>query len=105
LQIGMFMANTDAARKIVRRTIEQNPAFVLIVGDFVYGYSTDTAVVRGRLRKVISILQPLLDDSIPVYAVLGNHDYLLMNEHSNEEDFVAHEVRVALSAAGVHMVD
>jgi predicted MPP superfamily phosphohydrolase len=40
-----------------------------------------------------------------VYAVLGNHDYSLMNEHSEQVNFVARNVVRALAGAGVHMMD
>ncbi|MGH9885801.1 MAG: metallophosphoesterase [bacterium] len=102
LQVGMWWANTDAARRLVHRIVSLHPAFVLIAGDFVY--EADSSV-DDQMRRVVAILQPLLDDSIPIYAVLGNHDYSLMNEHSEQENYVARKVAVALKAAGVVMMD
>lgn len=102
LQVGMWLANLDAARRLVRRVVDLRPAFVLVPGDFVYEADAGT---DDQMRDVVSILQPILDDSIPVYAVLGNHDYSLMNEHSEQENFVARQVRIALEHAGVHMMD
>ena len=43
LQVGMWWANTDAARRLVRSVVEIRPALVLIAGDFVY-----KAEVRNR---------------------------------------------------------
>jgi predicted MPP superfamily phosphohydrolase len=102
LQVGMWWANTDAARRLVRTVVHIRPAAVLIAGDFVYNADSD---VDAQMQKVIAILRPMLDDSIPVYAVLGNHDYSLMNEHSDQENYVARAVRTELLRAGVHMMD
>jgi predicted MPP superfamily phosphohydrolase len=102
LQFGMWWANVDAARRVVRSVVSSHPALVLVLGDFVYNADSS---VDDQMREVVDILRPILADSIPIYAVLGNHDYSLMNEHSNQENYVAHHVRVALEAAGVHMMD
>jgi predicted MPP superfamily phosphohydrolase len=102
LQVGMWWANTDAARRLVRQVVEIRPAAVLIAGDFVYNA---TQSVDTQMIEVVSILQPILDAHIPTYAVLGNHDYSLMNEHSDQENFVAHHVSAALERAGITMMD
>ena len=102
LQVGIRGANTDAARRAVHDITVIRPAFVLIAGDFVYNADSS---VDDQMKRVVGILEPILRDSIPVYAVLGNHDYSLMNEHSDEDNRVAHRVSTALTAAGVHMMD
>jgi predicted MPP superfamily phosphohydrolase len=102
MQVGMWWANTDAVRRAVRMVTAAKPAFVLIAGDFVY--NADSSVV-DQTNEVVRLIQPILDDSIPVYAVLGNHDYSLMNEHSAKENYVAHLVAEGLTKAGVHMMD
>jgi predicted MPP superfamily phosphohydrolase len=102
MQVGMWWANTDAARRVVRQVVELKPAAVLIAGDFVYNADNS---VDDQMREVLAILQPILSAHIPTYAVLGNHDYSLMNEHSDQENAVARRVRIALDSAGVHMMD
>ena len=102
LQVGMWWANTDAARRLVRETVRLHPAAVLIAGDFVYNAKES---VDSQMVEVLSIIQPLLAERIPVYAVLGNHDYSLMNENSDEERSVARHVSAALDRAAVHMMD
>ncbi|MDB4877403.1 MAG: metallophosphoesterase [Gemmatimonadetes bacterium] len=102
LQVGMWWANTDAARRMVRTVVGADPAAVLIAGDFVY--EADGSV-DAQMQEVVDILRPILSDSIPIYAVLGNHDYSLMNEHSEQENVVARKVRTALRSAGVQMMD
>jgi predicted MPP superfamily phosphohydrolase len=57
------------------------------------------------MQQVLGLLQPLIDAKIPTYAVLGNHDYELMNEGSRMETEVARRVRFALDSAGIHMMD
>ena len=102
IQIGMWWANTDAVRKVVAKTVKLNPAFVLIAGDFVYKAEHE---VNPLMQEVLGLLQPLIDSRIPTYAVLGNHDYELMNEGSRKETEVARRVRFALDSAGIRMVD
>ena len=102
LQVGMWWSNRDAARRLVRRVVALKPAFVLIVGDFVYDADDS---VDSQMMEVLGILQPILDAHLPTYAVLGNHDYSLMNEGSKKESYVAAHVRHALDSAGVHMMD
>jgi predicted MPP superfamily phosphohydrolase len=102
LQVGMWWANTDAIRRAVSKTIKARPEAVLIAGDFVY---EGDEKVNTLTEEMLALLKPLLDDSIPVYGVLGNHDYSLMNEHSQELNYVARHVSQALTRAGVHMMD
>ena len=101
-QVGMWWANTDAVRRAVNKVVAARPAVLLLAGDFVYEADQD---VDTQMQEVIRLIQPILDDNIPVYAVLGNHDYSLMNEHSEQENFVARQVRVALERAGVRLMD
>src|SRR3954464_13477376 len=102
LQIGMWWANTDAGRRAVGGTVKLKPALVLIAGDFVYKADDE---VDPLMQQVLGLLQPLIDSKIPTYAVLGNHDYELMNEGSQMETAVARRVRFALDSAGIHMMD
>jgi predicted MPP superfamily phosphohydrolase len=102
LQVGMWWANRDAARKAVRSVVELKPAFTLLAGDFVYDADVS---VNTQMHEVLDILQPIIDAKIPTYAVLGNHDYELMNEHSEKESYVAQRVRFALDSAGIPMLD
>jgi predicted MPP superfamily phosphohydrolase len=98
----MWWANRDAARKAVHKIVELKPAVTLLAGDFVYEAEES---VDSQMQEVLGILQPLIDAKIPTYAVLGNHDYELMNEGSRKETIVARHVRLALDSAGIHMMD
>jgi len=103
LQVGMWWSNTDAARRLVDRVVDMDPALVLLAGDYLY--EPDDGNVDEQIRTVLSIVKPLVDHHIPTYGVLGNHDYNLMNEHSDQENHYAHLIRIALDSAGVKMLD
>jgi predicted MPP superfamily phosphohydrolase len=103
MQVGMWWSNTDAAHRMVDHVIDLHPALVLLAGDYLY--NPDDGNVDGQIRTVLSIVKPLVDNHIPTYGVLGNHDYNLMNEHSEEENHYAHLIRVALDSVGVKMID
>ncbi|HEY8175388.1 MAG TPA: metallophosphoesterase, partial [Gemmatimonadaceae bacterium] len=104
LQVGMWWANKDAARRLVRQVVRIHPALVLIAGDFVYRARNN---VDAQMAEVLRILQPIIDAHIPMYAVLGNHDYELMNENSRPDssNVIARRVATALDSAGVRMMD
>jgi uncharacterized protein len=103
LQVGMWWSNTDAAHRLVDRVVDMHPALVLLAGDYLY--EPDDGNVDEQIRTVLSIVKPLVDNHIPTYGVLGNHDYNLMNEHSDQENHYAHLIRVALDSVGVKMLD
>jgi hypothetical protein len=102
MQVGMWWSNRDAIRRAVRNVVELKPAATLIVGDFVYNADES---VDSQMNEVLGLLQPLLDNHIPTYAVLGNHDYELMNEHSRKENAVSRRVRFTLDSAGIRTLD
>ncbi len=102
LQVGMWWANRDAARNVVRKVVELRPALTLIAGDFVYDAQSS---VDSQMHEVLGILQPIIDAKLPTYAVLGNHDYELMNENSQKDSHIARRVRFALDSAGIPLLD
>ena len=72
LQVGMWWDNSGMVGRIVDRVVEQDPAAVLIPGDFVYSSSPDIAV---QVRTVLELLEPLATAEIPRFVVMGNHDH------------------------------
>jgi uncharacterized protein len=72
LQVGMWWANTGMIKRVVDQTVAAEPEAVLIPGDFLYQSQTD---LEERIQKVVGLLAPLTQAGIPVYAVMGNHDY------------------------------
>lgn len=72
LQVGMWWDNTGMIERMVDRTVAAEPEAVLLPGDFVYQSETG---LQERVEHVTRLLEPLTGAGIPVYAVMGNHDY------------------------------
>lgn len=113
-QMGMWMNNTDTARRVVARLAEERPAAVLVAGDFIYSPGDDEpertlqeelAESRPRIAEVTEIVRPLVAAGIPTLAVLGNHDYCMMYSTWRPNELVADDLRRSLEAAGVQVID
>jgi predicted MPP superfamily phosphohydrolase len=119
LQVGMWLANTDTARRIVDRLIRDRPAAVLIAGDFLYHPTEeagepqeardelemeDIRALRQQIAEVVSILRPLTAAGILTIAVLGNHDYAMRWPDSLPLPQIANELASALRAAHMRVL-
>jgi len=100
-QVGMWMDNTYTIERIVDRLIEMEPKAVLITGDFVYHTVGDR---DAEVKKMQDILRPLAKTSIPVFTVLGNHDYGMDKKTAQPNLEVAEKVSSALEDIGVHVL-
>lgn len=96
LQVGMWFGNSGMAERIVERVVDEDPAALLIAGDFVY--SKDPANPE-KIEKVLEILAPVIDEGIPVFAVMGNHDYLVNAVDQLTTALESRGVRVLQNAA------
>ncbi len=112
-QIGMWLGNTGTIRRIVARLVDARPALVLITGDFVYHPSEDERAdveqeefraYGDELDTAARIVQPLVAAGIPVYTVLGNHDYGMPWPTSVKNDLLAGDLRESLEAVGVRVL-
>lgn len=101
-QVGMWGANVLTIRRTVDRLIEKRPAFVLIAGDFVYHTATGDA---EEVEEAARLVRPLTEAGIPVYAVLGNHDYGTQSPHGAVDEELARRLRAALERAGVRVLE
>ena len=102
-QVGMWLDNTATVRRAAKRLAEEQPDVVLLVGDFIYHGGEDT---EERIRKVVSLLKPLTDTSIPMYAVLGNHDYSVTSSKEPAiKEARARQLREALTRAGIRVLE
>lgn len=82
-------------RRLVRHILAQKPDFVVIGGDFVYDRCSD-----------IEKLSPIADlaRQLPVYAVLGDHDYESVDKcHPTALESAAH-IKTRLHAWGVQVL-
>jgi hypothetical protein len=101
-QVGMWLGNTPTIRRAVSALVEEQPAFVLIAGDFVYHTATGN---QEEAQRAASLIRPLTEAGVPVYAVLGNHDYGMQKPDSKPDTTLARRVTEALDAVGVHVLD
>lgn len=102
LQVGMWGGNEGMARRAVREALRRRPAAVLLAGDFIYHPGRDP---RARAREAAEIVAPLARAGIPVFAVLGNHDWALDWPDGSLNPLAARRVREALAAAGVRVLE
>jgi predicted MPP superfamily phosphohydrolase len=98
-QTGMWWDNTGMVSKIVKEITQSDVDAVLIAGDLVY--KPDTSVVD----EAVGLLKPLADSQIPVYAVLGNHDYSLMKKKSQKRPEIAGYLEAELEAINIKVLE
>ncbi|MFI7744497.1 metallophosphoesterase [Kocuria rhizosphaericola] len=72
LQVGMWWDNTGMVERVVERTVAAEPEAVLLPGDFLYQSESS---IQEKIEDVTRLLEPLTETDIPVYAIMGNHDY------------------------------
>lgn len=104
IQVGIWGANTGTARQVVARLVADPPAAVLIAGDFLYEFGSD-ADLAAHVSEAVDIVHPLTRAGIPTYAVLGNHDYGIVEIHDQKHDAMAARLRAALAAAGIRVLE
>ena len=102
LQVGMWGANIGTIERIVQRLVDDEPAAVLIAGDFVYQADDRLDEIVG---DAVQLLRPLTAAGIPTFAVLGNHDYSLDREDGTINHRVARALEAALEAIGVRVLE
>ena len=101
-QVGMWLDNLPTVRRIVDRIIQERPAAVIILGDFIYHGGKDASL---RIQKASELVRPIMENGIPVYAVLGNHDYSVVSSKQPDIDYQrARNMGQALASFGVHML-
>ena len=121
LQLGMWLDNESAVREVLARIAAERPALLLIGGDFIYHPTEDDtptkaleeykeeeaehrAEVDESIGRVTSLLKPIVNARIPVYAVLGNHDYAMENQQSLKLEWVAERLETALEEIGIKVL-
>jgi uncharacterized protein len=72
IHMGGWM-DSERLRRIVELMLEQKPELILITGDFLTGHGFGSSH-REPVSDLIQVLAPLAT-TVPVFAVLGNHDY------------------------------
>ncbi|MBZ8181514.1 metallophosphoesterase [Oscillatoria salina] len=100
-QLGMWWDNDPTIRRIVDDLIEENPAAVLISGDFIYHATPNP---EKEINRAVNLLRPLTKAGIPTYAVLGNHDYGMRQLNSQPKEDLAANLEAALAEIGVDVL-
>lgn len=98
-QVGFWLDNISTIERIVDQIVDTSPEFVLILGDFIYHGGE---VAEGRIAKAAQLVKPMTQANIPVYAVLGNHDYSAKSNDLAKIDYErAENLTHALEESGV----
>jgi len=100
-QVGMWMDNTKTVENAAEEIAEMKPDAVLIIGDFVYHSLEDP---EAEMQKVEKLISPLVKKDIPIFAVLGNHDYNMQNKKDEPQIESVKNVRTSLEEMGVTLL-
>lgn len=101
-QVGMWWDNVATVAKSVDKLIEEQPAAVLISGDFIYHATPNP---EEEINEVIKLISPLTEAKIPTYAVLGNHDYGMKSQKMPPKKELAAQLEQALEAINIQVVN
>ncbi|MEC4985670.1 MAG: metallophosphoesterase [Oscillatoria sp. PMC 1068.18] len=100
-QLGMWGDNDPTIRRIVDDLIAENPAAVLISGDFIYHATPNP---EKEINRAVDLVRPLIEAGIPTYAVLGNHDYGMRKLDSPPKTDLAANLEAALEEIGINVL-
>jgi 3',5'-cyclic AMP phosphodiesterase CpdA len=70
-------SNPQERRRVVREIARDRPDFVAALGDMVFCGSLDS-----QWRDLERVCEPLLEASVPVFPILGNHEYWVLGRRS-----------------------
>jgi 3',5'-cyclic AMP phosphodiesterase CpdA len=70
-------SNPQERRQIVREVARDRPDFVAALGDMVFCGSLDS-----QWRELERVCEPLLEADVPVFPILGNHEYWVLGRRS-----------------------
>lgn len=97
-QVGMWLDNDSTVEQMAEQLVEINPKAVLFLGDYIYHSVGNHAKEREQVKELI---KPLTDSGIPIFAVLGNHDYGMASKTADPNEELAQEMKSALQEMGI----
>ena len=97
LQIGMWWNNKGTIKDAIAKLIRERPDITLVGGDFTENPSED----RDQIRDAVEIVSPLARSGLRTFAVLGNHDYSLVEREDPKREAPAKLLIRALEANGI----
>lgn len=100
-QVGMWFDNTATIERIVEDLVEIQPRAVLLTGDYIYHAASDK---ENEIETITALLSPLTENDIPVFGVLGNHDYAAGTSPGDPDEEMAQEIFTSLEEIGVVML-
>ncbi|MEM8832534.1 MAG: metallophosphoesterase [Cyanobacteria bacterium P01_G01_bin.19] len=100
-QVGMWWDNVETVAKSVDKVIEEQPAALMITGDFIYHANPNP---QPQINEVVELLRPLADANIPTYAVLGNHDYGMSSKKVEPDTEQAAQLERGLESIGIQVL-
>lgn len=103
-QTGMWWDNEAMVRRATERAMEDASAAILLLGDFVYEAAGNP---ETKVSQIEQLLQPLASSEVPVFAVLGNHDWGLKSSVGNGGDLdpeTGEAVRAMLNRLGITLL-
>lgn len=101
-QIGLWLDNMWTVEKAVEDVIDMDPAAILITGDYVYHVDN---MDDPEIAEVMEVMRPLAESGIPVYSVLGNHDYAMSSQDVEPNTELAEGLAAELTSLGIMMLD
>ncbi|MBU9673357.1 metallophosphoesterase [Planococcus sp. CP5-4] len=101
-QIGMWLDNDSIVEQMAEKLVELNPSAVLFLGDYIY-HSVDNH--EKEHQRVKELIKPLTDSDIPVFAVLGNHDYDMASQTADPNEELAEKMKSALQEVGITVLN
>lgn len=102
MQVGMWGDNTRMIRRVAERIARDSPDLVLLAGDFIYKPGADAT---DEAREAVELLSPLRGTGIPVFAVLGNHDWSVDKEGNPVDEQAGRTIERALEDVGIEVLD
>jgi predicted MPP superfamily phosphohydrolase len=99
-QVGMWLDNESTVRRAVARAIEERPAFVLLLGDYVYKAED----AENHIGALVDLVRPLSVAGIPTFAVLGSHDYGIDNDTDPKNEQLVGRLVAGLESVEVRIL-
>lgn len=101
-QVGLWLDNVWTTRRAVEDVIEMEPKAVLITGDYLYHVDN---LEDPEIEEIKEAMRPFVDSKIPVYSVLGNHDYAMSSQKAEPNVELAEGLAEELTNLGITMID
>lgn len=97
LQIGMWWNNSETIEKAIELLVRERPDIMLIGGDF----TENPAKYEDQISASVKMVAPLVKSGIRTFAVLGNHDYSIVEREDPKQGEPAERLSRELTKIGI----